>query len=269
MLISVESTAWPKNIQHVSNIAYGEHAKQSFDVYMPVDANNAPVIFMVHGGAWKIGDKASKAVVKHKVNRWVERGFIFISINYRMLPELRPLDQAKDVQAALAFAQQLAPKWGGSPDKFILMGHSAGAHLVTLLTTQYQDIINSGVKEWLGTVSIDSAAYNIPQLMNADKPPRFYKKAFGNNPSYWNKSSPYQTLSGKLSPFLAICSLQRNDKPCQQASDFITKAKKFGTQTMLLKVDLSHRESNVELGKNTDYTASVERFMETLQPDIL
>ena len=78
----------------VSNdIAYGPSDAQTLDVYAPSDANNAPIIFMVHGGAWRFGDKATGAVVENKVSRWVEMGFVFVSVNYRLLPEAGPREQ--------------------------------------------------------------------------------------------------------------------------------------------------------------------------------
>ena len=99
------------------------------DVYVPAgttagaSAPRAPVIFMVHGGGWRIGDKAMGRVVQEKVNRWVPKGFILISANYRMLPAAPVSAQARDVQAALVAAQQRASTWGGDSGRFIHMGH--------------------------------------------------------------------------------------------------------------------------------------------------
>ncbi len=80
---------------------------------------------MVHGGGWRVGDKAIGRVVQEKVNRWVPKGFILISANYRMLPASVSV-QASDVQAALVAAQQRAGTWGGDPGRFILMGRPQG-----------------------------------------------------------------------------------------------------------------------------------------------
>ena len=252
-------------IKILSDIAYGKSEKQVLDVYYSsINRQDAPVIFMVHGGAWKIGDKASKSVVKNKVAHWVPKGFIFISVNYRMLPEVRPLEQAKDVEKALLFSQHNVHRWGGSSNKIILMGHSAGAHLVSLVSTNH-DI---RIKPWLGTVALDSAAYDITEIMSAQFPPRFYKKAFGNATSYWKKASPIHTLKNKLPPFLAVCSSVRKDNPCSQARSFIEKAEEYGTDAQLLPVDLSHRKANVKLGSDYCYTRDVESFMKKLDPSI-
>src|SRR5207247_470736 len=112
--------------------------------------------FMVHGGAWVLGDKASPGVMENKVARWAARGYILLSVDYRMIPEADPLEQAEDVARALAAAQAKAASWGGDPSKFVLMGHSAGAHLVGLLAADPARAFKRGAKPWLGAVLLDS-----------------------------------------------------------------------------------------------------------------
>ena len=92
-------------------------------------------MFVVHGGGWRRGDKAARAVVENKVARWTKAGFIVISTNYRLLPAADPIAQAGDLARAVSIAQQRLPAWGGDPDRVVLVGHSAGAHLVALLAT--------------------------------------------------------------------------------------------------------------------------------------
>ncbi|MFW1676204.1 alpha/beta hydrolase [Pontibacter sp. JAM-7] len=252
-------------INRLSDIAYGESDQQVLDVYYPaIKQQGAPTVFMVHGGAWRIGDKASKAVIKNKVAHWVPEGFVFISVNYRLLPEIQPVEQAEDIAKALRFAQQHVHKWGGSPDKFILMGHSAGAHLVSLISVRP----GAGIQPWLGTVALDSAAYDVETIMRAPSPPRLYKKAFGKNPAYWQQASPMHALTGKLPPFLAVCSVIRKDDPCAQAKRFVVKARAYGSRAELLPVALSHRKINVDLGTDHCYTQAVDTFLSTLDPSI-
>jgi len=261
------SSAGIRKVKPSVSVAYGNYQAQTMDVYLPAKANNAPVILMVHGGAWKIGDKGAKSVVKHKVKRWVEKGFIFISINYRLMPEAKPLAQANDVRAVLAFAQNKASTWGGDGSKFILMGHSAGAHLVSLVTSTPALNNQKGIQPWLGTVSIDSAAFDIVEIMRGSKPPRFYQQAFGDKPAYWRAASPLHMLKEKSVPILAICSTQRKDGSCDQAQRYLSKAKGFGTEAQVLPVDLSHRKANSALGQRNAYTDAVETFLKTLDSD--
>ena len=68
------------------NVPYGPDKPQAMDVYLPPAPNAAPIILMVHGGAWRFGDKRHPPVFENKVARWVPKGFIFVSVNYPMVP---------------------------------------------------------------------------------------------------------------------------------------------------------------------------------------
>jgi acetyl esterase/lipase len=90
------------------DIAYGPDPLQHMDVYIPRKAHGAAVVFIVHGGAWLFDDKAAGGVVDNKAVRWLARGMIFVSVNYRMMPNADPLTQTNDVATALSKAQKLA-----------------------------------------------------------------------------------------------------------------------------------------------------------------
>lgn len=258
------TTLSASSIVTLQDVAYGEHERQRFDVYFTEGRQNQPVIFMVHGGGWKIGDKSNASVVKNKVKHWVPKGFVFISTNYRLVPDAHPIEQTQDIAQALAHAQQKAAEWGGDKERFILMGHSAGAHLVSLFSSQPQYALESGVTPWLATISIDSAAYDIEDVMSRGDAPRMYRQAFGKRPSYWKDASPYFQLKDKIPPFLAICSSQRKDDICEQAEKFTRKAKEFGATVKVMPYDLSHRGLNVKLGKRNQYTQDVNAFIEAV-----
>ncbi len=247
-----------------SDVPYGSDKAQRMDVYIPENPQNAPVIFMVHGGGWRRGDKAMNRMVENKVNRWVPQGIIFISINYRMLPDADPLAQANDVALALAKAQSLTSTWGGNSKRFIIMGHSAGAHLVALITAKPSLAKEQGAQPWLGTVMLDSAGYDIEKVMTS-KHMDLYNNAFGTDTNFWHKASPSDQMTQKTVPMLAVCSTQRKDQPCpKQAQPFVDKAVAFGTKASTLPEALSHGEINENLGLPGDYTDKVERFMRSV-----
>ncbi|MEO1241650.1 MAG: alpha/beta hydrolase [Pseudomonadota bacterium] len=266
VLISSNAYALPSNVKVLSDIAYGKEDKQTLDVYIPVGAKDAPVIFMVHGGGWRGGDKARAAEFENKVAHWGTKGFVFISTNYRTLPENRPVGQAKDVVAALLFSQENVREWGGSPEKFILMGHSAGAHLISLVSSNNADVAKSGLTPWLGTVSLDTP-YDLVKRMTSPNPPEIYKRVFSENPDYWEKASPFYSLTDKLPPFLAVCST-RSDTLCGQAEHFLEKVESLGSYGEILAVDLSHNEINSELGKENCFTSKVDDFLKKMSPSI-
>lgn len=249
------------------DVPYGRHPRQRMDVYLPQKAAAAPVIFMVHGGAWRVGDKEAAAVVENKAARWVSKGFILISVNYRLLPEAAPLEQSLDVTRALVAAQDKAASWGGDPGKFILMGHSAGAHLVALLASFPEKAYKLGAQTWLGAVLLDSAALNVVQIME-NKHARFYDQAFGDNPVYWREASPFHVLEAYARPILAVCSSSRKDS-CSQAEKFAAKARTLGVSATVRAEDLSHKKINQLLGTEGAYTEAVEAFMESLDESLL
>ena len=265
-------------VQRIADVPYGADPAQRMDVYVPTSpttgtnslvasAVRAPVIFMVHGGGWRHGDKAMGRVVQEKVNRWVPKGFILISINYRMLPDAPVAVQERDVQAALMAAQQRAGTWGGDPNRFILMGHSAGAHLVALLNARAPQALREGAWPWLGTVSLDSAMMNVPARMRAPHL-QLYDDAFGTDPAYWVAMSPFHQWTVGAPPMQMVCSAQRADDPCQQSDAMARHVRNQGGRAEVLPQDLDHGEINAQLGLDSDYTRAVEAFMGSLDAEV-
>ncbi|MFL5562443.1 MAG: alpha/beta hydrolase [Gemmatimonadaceae bacterium] len=259
---AVSRQAAPAAPRIVRNVRFGPDLRQRFDVYAPPDAKDAPVIFMVHGGGWAYGDKSARGVTGNKVARWVPRGFIVISTNYRMLPEADPLEQAKDVARAIAVAQQRVTEWGGSAARFILMGHSAGAHLVTLLATSPSLTRELPIIPWLGVVSIESGALDIPEIMRAPHV-RLYDRAFGRDTAYWRSVSPIAALTGAARPILLVCSIRR-PASCNRADRFAAKGDSLGVRVSVLREDLSHADADARLGLDPGYTSAVESFLRSL-----
>lgn len=250
------------------DVAYGNDPAQRLDVYTPpTPVQGAPVIFMVHGGAWAIGDKASSPVVRHKAARWLPQGMLFISVNHRLLPNADPLEQARDVARALAFAQRQAASWGGDASRFVLIGHSAGAHLVSLLAAHPTLAREQGARPWLGTVSLDSAAFDVAAIMRT-RHPRLYDRAFGRDPEFWRAASPLHQLTQAQAPLLAVCSSRRDDA-CPQARAFADKAASLGMRVTVLPQDRSHGEINDELGQPGAYTDAVEDFLRSLDAGLI
>lgn len=259
--------ALPAGVQRIADVPYGSDPRQRMDVYVPTglaaSAVRAPVIFMVHGGGWRHGDKAMGRVVQEKVARWVPLGFVLISVNYRLLPDTPVAEQERDVQAALMAAQQRAPQWGADSGRFILMGHSAGAHLVALLNARAPQALREGAWPWLGTVSLDSAMMNVPARMRAPHLP-LYDDAFGTDPAYWVALSPFHQWTTGAPPMQMVCSTQRADDPCQQSDAMARHVRTRGGRAEVLPQDLDHGEINAQLGLESDYTRAVETFMASL-----
>ncbi|RSZ30437.1 MULTISPECIES: alpha/beta hydrolase [unclassified Variovorax] len=259
-----EATTAPAGVQLLANQPYGPDARQRMDVYLPPNAKDAPVLVLVHGGAWMFGNKEAASVVNQKVAHWVrDQGFILVSVGYRFVPQVDVMQQAQDVARAVATAQASAPSWGGDAGRFVLMGHSAGAHLVALLSASPDIARQQGARPWLGAVALDSAALDTAALMQRRHMP-FYDRVFGSDPAYWRTVSPTGTLARGAPPMLLVCSTQRRDGSCTQAREFAARIAAAGGRAEVAPEDLSHAQINAELGLPGAYTATVDAFIRSL-----
>ena len=218
-----------KGIKSIHEVAYGSDKLQAMDVYAPVGAKDAPVILMLHGGGYKVGDKSDRLIYINKVNRWVPKGFIVISANTRMLPEADGYAQAEDFALAIATAQKHATEWGGNPHKFFIMGHSSAGQLVGLLCAKPSLVTSIGGLRWLAGFSLDSASMNIPQTMSMPHA-GFFDEAFGKDSAKQLTASPIDQLSEQSIPLFAACSTQRTDQSCEKSKVYADAAKKLGVK---------------------------------------
>jgi acetyl esterase/lipase len=247
------------------DIAYGPHPRQRYDVYRPAEVHpDAPILVMVHGGGWRTGDKALARVVDHKAAWWLARGGIFVSVNNRLVPEADPLLQANDVAAAVASIQQRAQQWQADPARTVLMGHSAGAHLVALLGSRTEWLREAGAQRPVGVVSLDSGALDVPSLMRQSRVPRLYRDAFGTDPTYWSAVSPQQQLRRDSLPMLLVCSSTRRfpTSPCAEARKLAESGHSLGVAIEVQPEALSHAEINDQLGLPSAYTTAVAGWID-------
>jgi acetyl esterase/lipase len=260
-VVSLVATAQSPTLH---NQTYGPDPDQRYDLYRPAGTQRAPIILMVHGGGWSRGDKDVSRVVDNKLTHWLPKAIAFASTNYRMQPKSAPLEQARDVARALSHVQHHAADLGIDRDNVVLMGHSAGAHLIALLAARPELLTDAGARPPLGYVLLDSGALNVPEIMMRRHLP-LYDRAFGNNPADWHNASPYQQLRQAPPPILAICAARRASS-CSQAREFTAKANHLGGQAETRAVDKSHGEINYQLGEEGEYTARVDRFLSRLSP---
>lgn len=249
----------------VRNVAYGPDPAQRFDLYLPARAANAPVVFYVHGGGWANGDKTNPGLT-NKLAHWLPKGYAVISSNYRMVPAAMPLEQARDIARALATAQRRAGEWNLDAGRFVLMGHSAGAHLVALVGADPGLLAAAGAKPPRGVVSLDSGALDVPALMGLPRVPKLYQQAFGADPAYWRSVSPQQQLTRNGLPMLLVCASERGfpTSPCDEARKFAERAQALAVPMVVQPEPLKHGEINHDLGESSAYTTAVSGWIDRL-----
>ncbi len=175
-------------------ISYGRDPLQTLDVWRAKGAAGpAPLVIFVHGGGWKRGDK-DNATGRFKAVHYPEQGYAFASINYRLVPASTVEQQAADVASAVKALIDRADRLGIDRRRIVLMGHSAGAHLVALVGTDPRYLRGAGLSfaDIAGVIPIDGAAYDVAAQMQ-DGPPIMHKtfeQAFGTDPARQKALSP-------------------------------------------------------------------------------
>src|SRR5690606_14861447 len=115
-------------------LSYGDAGRRNtLDIWkrpdLPLDAG-APVLVQVHGGAWVIGNKEQQAMPL--LSHMADRGWVCVSINYRLSPRATWPDHIVDVKRALGWVKENIASYGGDPEFVAITGGSAGGHLSSL-----------------------------------------------------------------------------------------------------------------------------------------
>ena len=109
----------------------GGHERQKLDLFLPRDADNAPVVMFIHGGAWRNGDKNNPRALAELL----EAGFAVVSINYRLSQHARFPAQIEDCKAAVRWLRARAGEYRLDVSRIGVWGTSAGGHLAAMLGT--------------------------------------------------------------------------------------------------------------------------------------
>lgn len=124
------------------SISYGRGLRHTLDVYRPVGARDAPIIVFFYGGSWQRGAKESYRFVAAALAR---RGVVAVTPDYRIFPEVRFPAFLEDGANAVAWVRENAGYFGGDPDRIVLMGHSAGAHIAAMLAIDGRWLASAGL----------------------------------------------------------------------------------------------------------------------------
>jgi len=263
--ISERATAGNPPVPGTREFAYGADPRQRLDLVKPAGVSRAPVLLFVHGGGWSIGDKAHAAGDKA---RWANgRAWAFASANYRLVPQATVEQQAADVAAAIAWLRANADAQGLDPDRIVLMGHSAGAHLVALVGTDTRYLQAAGVPLGAveGVVLLDGAGYDVPTQasaeMNLVKP--MYEAAFSKDPKRQAALSPTRHAAAPNVQRWLILPIERRADSQAQSKGLAVALNRAGANAIVVAVpDESHGSLNKGLGEVGDFaTEQVEAFL--------
>ncbi len=231
---------------------YGSDPAQALDFSPVADNPRAPLVVFIHGGGWSVGNKRSGA--EGKAEFYTGLGYAFTSINYRLVPQAKPDGQAEDIAASIAYLRKNATKLGFDPDRIVIMGHSAGAHLAALTSSDTHYLTNAGIplSSIRGTVLLDGAGYDVTKQMNypGNKLPQVYVDAFTTDPATQKALSPVTYVGApNVSNWLLLHVASRADSG-EQSRELGAGLAKNGATTKVVSVpDSTHMSVNADAGK--------------------
>lgn len=122
------------------NLTDYERSRCRLDVYHPVDQPGFATVVWFHGGGLYAGEREIPATL-------MNQGFAIVAVNYRLSPQVQSPAYVEDAAAAVAWTFQNIERYGGSPDRIFVAGHSAGGYLTSMVGLD---------KRWLAAYDIDA-----------------------------------------------------------------------------------------------------------------
>lgn len=235
--------------------AGNENPRQTLDTYSPANAKGAPVVFWIHGGGWQAG---SKKDVQLKPLAFTEKGFIFVSVNYRLLPEAQTIHHmAADLAKALRWVCDHAGEIGANPRQVFVMGHSAGAQLAALVCTdeRYLKAEKLSFDILKGCVPLDGDTYDVPMQigMVEERRATSYKKKFGDEKNQKELSPITHVARGKGIPSFLILHVAEHPETKAQSQKLAKALNDAGIQATAYPAEgKNHTTINNDLGSAGD-----------------
>jgi arylformamidase len=263
VLLAVAAEGRAQDVRRDIPYADPAHERQVLDVYSPKGAKNLPVVFWVHGGGWQTGDKKD---VQFKPQAFTDRGFVFVSTNYRLLPAVDMATIVRDAARAVGWVHDHIAAYGGDPKRLFLMGHSAGAQLAALLCTDERYLEAEGVPlaDVKGCVPVDGDTYDVPAIIETAETrwrvhglPRAkfgHREKFGNDPAkHRDFSAVTHVAKGKGIPPFLILHVAGHPDTTAQAQRLGNVLRDAGIPvTVFAARETTHTKINADLGLPDD-----------------
>jgi arylformamidase len=242
--------------------------RQVLDIHAPKNAKNLPVVFWIHGGGWQTGDKSS---VQEKPRAFVDRGFVFVSTNYRLLPNVEMGTIIRDVAKSLGWVHKNIAQHGGDPNRILVGGHSAGAQLAALICIDDRYLKAEGVTfdALKGCFPVDGDTYDVPAIIETAETRRRvhgqgpitngHRVKFGNTPENHRDFSAVTHVSkGKGIPPFLILHVADHPDVSAQAQRLGAVLKDSGIPTTVYGAkETNHTRINAEIGNSDDPVSKV------------
>jgi acetyl esterase/lipase len=254
----------------ILDVRYGTLDTQLLDIYYPDGDANAgpgyPVIFFIHGGGWTMGSRYSGTV--NGIFDATNHGYAVVAVEYRLYPEAKFPEFIFDIKTAVRWARAHAARYRFDPDRFGMIGDSAGAYnaLMTAFTANRPEYEGAeyGWEEFSSSLNVVCAQYGTTDL-SVDKSddyrvsgvkriarevpgaPSLYDLIWcADNPGILRLCSPISFVSKDIPPVLLMHGKMDGVVPYQNSTRLAEKIEKVCGKDrvrLLLFEDLNHSDS--------------------------
>lgn len=228
------------------NIAYTDAGRRGLlDVYRPADrpVQGAPVLLQVHGGGWAIGNKDQQGIPL--MQHMAARGWVCVSINYRLSPRDAFPAHIIDVKRAIAWIREHIADYGGDPSFLAITGGSAGGHLASLAATSQNDpAFQPGFED--ADTSLDACVpfygvydfagvtgRNARDMRDKFLAPRIVQQTYADAQAVFESASPILRITPDVPPFLVIHGAHDTLVSVRQARKFVEKLREESKQPVV------------------------------------
>ena len=196
----------------------------------------------------------------------MDKGFVFVSTNYRLLPTVNMETIVGDIATSIHWVHDHIAEWGGDPDRLLVMGHSAGAQLAALICVDERYLKKEGLSLAIikCCVPVDGDTYDIPAIIETAETRRRvhgqpqakfgHREKFGNDPAKHRDFSAVTHIANdkKLPPFLILHVAEHPDTSAQ-AQRLGTALKEAGLPVTVFGArETTHNKINANLGQPDD-----------------
>jgi acetyl esterase/lipase len=221
----------PAVAENFLNVSYGSDAKQKFNIYLPANrtSSTTPVLFLIHGGAWRAGDRSD---FNNSIDplKSMFPNYAFVSISYRLYAggvNKFPTQEA-DVKSCIEQVLNNHQQYKVSTS-FGVLGASAGAHLSMLYAYKYgiTSYRPKAVVSWSGPTEFKSFYNGVSSTLVKS----WISDVAGNlstpDSLVYNSSSPARFVTSTSPPTLLIQGQADTVVPYQQADLMNAKLNQF------------------------------------------
>ena len=228
-----------KDVSYLTKTETKAEIKPTLNIFEPrnTEALKNPVVIFVHGGYWTEGDKKTYGFLGRN---FAKKEVVTVIPGYTLSPNASYNDMAKEIAEAVEWTVNNIEKYKGDPEQIYLMGHSAGGHLIALITTNPKYLKDKSVVK--GVILNDAAALDMKSYLDKNPPTSkyHYDVTWTKDPDNWKDASPIYFLDKTAPPFLIYVGEKTYPSIITQNASFVDALKPFQPDVKQLFLDKKH-----------------------------